>query len=175
MTNDEPGHEPGFDGAAAAQEFAVWSLDEQLRAIRTTDAKSERAITLAVAILALFSGALTFQLDGAGRAGTLTALVAASGVAGCFVAAVWLFFRSYAAVNWYLGPESDRLLAVSSDYAEPQVRQWLAEQILAAVEHNAIRLQTKTARSTWLFRAVLLEAGAAGAGVIAVAVASGTA
>ena len=159
-----------YEGAAAALEFAMWSLDEQLRAIQTTDAKSERAITLGVAIVALFSGALTFQLGDSDRAATIVALCAAVLVAGCFIAAVWLFFRSYAAVNWYLGPASERLLAVSGDHGDLRTRQWLAEEIFATVERNAEGLDTKTTRSTWLFRAVLMEAGIAGAGIVAIAI-----
>lgn len=172
MTTDGGERERNFEGAGAALEFAIWSLDEQLLAIRTTDAKSERAITLAVAILALFSTALTFRMGGAGSAGAAMAIVAAVAVALSFVLAVWLFFRSYSWVNWYLGPDSERLLDVSSRHAEAASRQWLAEQVLASVEHNAAQLRAKTAWSTRLFRAVLLEAALAGLGVAAVAIAS---
>lgn len=132
MTTDDVGGEREFEGAGAALEFAIWGLSDQVRTIERTDAKSERAMTLAVAIFALFSGALTFQLDSPGRLATVVASVAAISVAGCFVLAVWLFFRSYAAINWHLGPESERLLEVSSEHAEPRVRLWLAEQILAS-------------------------------------------
>ena len=170
MTTGEAEQGRGFEGASAALEFAIWSLDEQMRAIQTTDAKSERAITLGVAIVALFSGALTFQLGGSDRAAAIMALGAAAMVAACFVAAVWLFFRSYAAVNWYLGPASERLLAVSGDHGDLRTRQWLAEEIFATVERNAEGLDTKTTRSTWLFRVVLMEAGIAGAGVAAIAI-----
>ena len=175
MAGDEGGRERNFEGAGAALEFALWSLDEQMLAIRTTDAKSEHAITLAVAILALFSTALTFRIDGAGSAEAAAAIVAAVVVAGCFVLAVWLFFRSYSWVNWYLGPDSERLLDVSSRHAEAASRQWLAEQILASVGHNAAQLRAKTAWSTRLFRAVLLEAVLAGAGVVVLLVASAAA
>lgn len=174
MTTEGTDGKQGFNGAGAALEHAVWSLSDQVRTIERTDGKSERAITLAVAILALFSGALTFQLEDAGRAGTIVALGAATVVAGCFVAAVWFFFRSYAAVNWHLGPETERLLHVSSEHAEPRVRQWLAEQILAPVEANALSLEVKTTRSTRLFRAVMLEAIAAGIGVPLLAVSAAT-
>ena len=172
MASDEPQPASDYEGAGAALEFAMWSLDEQLRAIQTTDGKSERAITLGVAIVTLFSGALTFQLGDAGRGVTMLALGTAVLVVGCFVAAVWLFFRSYAAVNWYLGPDSEELLAVSGEHGDLRSRQWLAEQLLSAVGHNAAGLQTKTIWSTWLFRAVLLEAVLAGGGVAALAILS---
>ena len=122
-------------------------------------------MTLGVAIVALFSGALTIQFDGTDGLVTTIAVGAAVIVACCFIAAIWLFFRSYAAVNWYLGPASDRLLAVSGGERDPRTRQWLAEQILASVEQNAGRLQRKTDQATWLFRLVLFEAVAAGVGV----------
>lgn len=175
MPGAEPEPATKYEGAAAALEFATWGLDDQIRTIERTDGKSERAITLGIAIVALFSGALTFQLDGSGRAAAIVALGASIVVAGCFIAAVWLFFRSYAAVNWALGPDSGRLLAISSDQEDLRVRQWLAEQILAAVDNNAGGLQAKTNWSTWLFRAVLLEAVAASGGVIGIAIAAATA
>lgn len=167
MTSGDGERERNFEGAGAALEFAIWGLSDQVRTIERTDAKSERAMTLAVAIFALFSGALTFQLDSPGRLATVVASVAAIAVAGCFVLAVWLFFRSYAAINWHLGPESERLLEISGEHAESRVRQWLAEQILASVAHNETSLKDKTVWSTRLFRAVLLEAAFAGAGVVA--------
>ena len=175
MASDEPQPALEYEGAATALEFAIWSLDDQIRTIERTDGKSERAITLGIAVVALFSGALTFQLDGSGRAGAMVALSASLVVAGCFIAAVWLFFRSYAAVNWALGPTSRRLLAISSDQEDLRVRQWLAEQIFAAVDSNASGLQAKTNWSTWLFRAVLLEAVAAGGGAIGIAIATAAA
>lgn len=172
MTGDEGGRERNFEGAGAALEFALWGLSDQVRTIERTDAKTELAMTLAVAIFALFSGALTFQLDSPGRLATVVASVAAIAVAGCFVLAVWLLFQSYRAVNWYLGPESERLLEISGEHAEPRVRQWLAEQILASVAHNETSLKDKTVWSTRLFRTVFLEAVLAGAGVAAVLIAS---
>ncbi|MYE32340.1 MAG: hypothetical protein F4X80_06785 [Chloroflexi bacterium] len=170
-TNDSPHIEYG--GAAAALEFARWSLDEQLRAIKDIDAKSERAITLAVAIVALFSGVLTFQLDTSDRTVTITAVSSAVLVAFPFTVAVWLFFRAYSAVNLYLGPVGKRLLGISGEQTDARTRQWLAEQILDSVEQNALGVQQKAARSAMLFRAVLLEAGVAGGGAAATALASG--
>ena len=172
MADNEPQPALEYEGAGPALEFATWSLDDQIRTIQTTDAKSERAITLGVTIVALFSGALTFQLGAAGRAEAIIVLGAAMTVAGCFIAAVWLFFRSYAVVDWYLGPDSKRLLSVSREHEDRRTRQWLAEQILAAVDGNASGLQDKTRRSTWLFRAVLMEAIAAGTGVVGIAIAA---
>ena len=63
MPGDEPEPAMKYEGAAAALEFAMWSLDDQIRTIERTDGKSERAITLGITVVALFSGALTFQLD----------------------------------------------------------------------------------------------------------------
>ena len=175
MTTDEVDQILQYEGAGAALEFAVWSLTEQLQTIKDIDAKSERAITLGAAIVALFSGALTFQLSAADRLVTITALSSAVLVASAFILAVWLFFRSYAAPNLYLGPAGGRLLAVSGEEADARTRQWLAEQILDSVEHNAAGVQEKAARSAWLFRAVLCEAGVAAAGAAATSIASGLA
>ena len=172
MATDDPESAPELEGAGVALEFAIWGLDDQIRTIERTDGKSERAITLGVAIVVLFSGALTFQLDGAGRAATVVALCAAIVVASGFMAAVRLFFRSYEATNWYLGPVGERLLAVSGSQGDLRARQWLAEEIFAAIERNAEGLKAKTDRSTWLFRAVLLEAAGAGVGVVGAAIAA---
>lgn len=171
MTNDSTHIE--YAGSAAALEFALWSLDEQLRAIKDIDAKSERAITLAVAIVALFSGVLTFQLDTSDRTVTVTAVSSTVLVALPFTIAVWLFFRAYAAVNLYLGPVGKGVLGISGEQTDARTRQWLAEQILDSVEQNALGVQQKAARSAMLFRAVLLEAGVAGGGAAATALASG--
>ena len=175
MTTDEVVQHSEYGGAGAALEFALWSLSEQLQTIKDIDAKSERAITLGAAIVALFSGALTFQLSAADRLATITALSSAALVAGTFVVAVWFFFRSYAALNLHLGPTAGRLLAVSGEQGDSRTRQWLAEEILESVEHNANGVQEKAAGSAWLFRAVLFEAGAAGAGAAAISIASGLA
>ena len=175
MADNEPQPALDYEGAGPALEFALWSLGDQIQTIERTDGKSERAITLGITIVALFSGALTFQLDGSGRAGAIVALSASIVVAGCFIAAVWLFFRSYAVVDSYLGPDGRRLLGVSREHEDRRTRQWLAEQIFAAVDSNASGLQAKTNWSTWLFRAVLLEAVAAGGGVIAIAIAAAAA
>ena len=172
MTSRTEEQAPRYEGATAALEFAIWSLDDQIRTMERTDGKSERAITLGVAIIALFSGALTFQLADADRSATIVALCSMPLVAGCFIAAVWLFFRSYAAVNWYLGPDGARLLAVSDEHGDSRTRQWLAEEIFAAIERNAEDLKRKTDQSTWVFRAVLLEAASAGIGVVAIAIAA---
>ena len=170
MTTNDSLQQLEYEGAGVALEFALWSLDDQIRAVERIEGKSERAITLGVAIVALFSGALTFQLDVLTSAEAVVGLVAAGLVAACFIAAVWLFFRSYAAVNWFLGPESEGLLSVAGEHSEPRTRQWLSEQILASVEQNTSRLQTKAELATWLFRVVLLEAVAAGAGVATIAI-----
>ena len=170
MVDEQPSEAPAFEGASAALEFAVWSLSDQVRTIETTDGKSERALTLAVAVIGLFSGALTFQLDEAGRAEAVVGLIAAPLVVVCFVAATWLFFRSYAMTNWYLGPQSENLLSIAAEHTQPRVRQWLAEQIFASVQLNADQIEAKTVRSTRLFRAVLAETIFASGGVSAVAV-----
>lgn len=174
MTTDDS-TQTEYAGGAAALEFALWSLDEQLQAVKNIDAKSDRAITLGGAIVAVFSGTLTLQLNGADRAVTITALSSAVLVAIPFIAAVWLFFSSYSALNLFLGPTSGRLLGVSGAESDLRTRQWLAEQILDSVEHNSASVQTKEARAGWLFRAVLVEAGVAGAGAAATALVSGLA
>ena len=175
MTTNDSLQQLEYGGAGVALEFALWSLNEQLQTIKEIDAKSERAITLGVAIVAVFSGALTFQLGSADGVVTILAVGSAVLVAIPFMVAVWLFFRAYAALNLYLGPAGGRLLAVAGEQGDSRTRQWLAEQILDSVEHNASGVQTKAARSAQLFRAVLIEAGVAGAGVAATAIASGLA
>jgi hypothetical protein len=99
VTTDERAQHSEYEGAAAALEFALWSLDEQLETIKEIDAKSERAITLGIAILAVFPGTLTFQLGSADGVVTIAALTSAVLVAIPFLVAVWLFFHAYAALN----------------------------------------------------------------------------
>ena len=52
MVEEYPDGDAQFSGASAALDFAVWSLTDQMRAIETTDAKSERALTVAMAVIA---------------------------------------------------------------------------------------------------------------------------
>ena len=61
---------------------------------------------------------------------------------------------------------------VAPTYNERQNVVLLAEEIFAAIERNAEGLKAKTDRSTWLFRAVLLEAAGAGVGVVGAAIAA---
>ena len=167
MTSGDP--QPGleYEGDGAALELAMWSLDEQLQTIKDIDAKAERALTLAVAILALFSGASTFQWGEVGDRWWLVAAVAA--VTGVFLITVVLYFRCQAFANLYLGPDSDRLLRVSAGHADARTRQWMAEAILRSVDANAGPIQAKNSRYKRLAAAVIVEAVAASVTVASIA------
>ena len=167
MPGDEPEPAMKYEGAAAALEFAMWSLDEQLQTIKDIDARAERALTLAVAILALFSGASTFQWGGLGERWWL--LAPAAVVIGVFLTAVLLFFRCQEAANLHLGPDSRRLLALSADRGEGPVRQWLAEHIYHSVGLNAELMLTKNKRYKHLAYAVMAEAISASVAVVIIA------
>ena len=167
MTTGEAGGEPRFEGASAALEFAIWSLDEQLRTIKDIDAKAERALTLAVAILALFSGASTFQWGGLSDQWWLIA--AAGVVISIFLIAVLFFFRCQEYANLYLGPDGARLLRVSADQGDLRTKQWMAETIFRSIEANTERILTKNARYKRLTAAVIAEAIAASATVVGIA------
>ncbi len=167
MATDDSEQHLEYEGAGAALEFALWSLDEQLQTIKNIDAKAERALTLAVAVLALFSGASTFQLSGGSNQWWLVA--AAAVVIGIFLIAVLLFFRCQEFANLYLGPDGARLLRVSADNAELRARQWMAESIFWSVEANAERIETKDRRYKRLAAAVIAEAIAASVTVVVVA------
>ena len=167
MASDEPQPAVEYEGAGAALEFAIWSLDEQLQTIKDIDAKAERALTLAVAILALFSGASTFQWGGVSEPWWL--LAPAAVVIGVFLCAVLLFFRCQEAANLHLGPDSRRLLVLSADRGEGPVRQWLAEHVYHSVERNAALTLTKNRRYKYLAYAVMAEAISASVAVVIIA------
>ena len=95
----------------------MWSLDEQLQTIKDIDARAERALTLAVAILALFSGASTFQWGGLGERWWL--LAPAAVVIGVFLTAVLLFFRCQEAANLHLGPDRTDARAIGRSGGRP--------------------------------------------------------
>ena len=142
----------------------MWSLDEQLQTIKDIDAKAERALTLAVAILALFSGASTFQWSGLSE--PLWLLAPAAVVIGVFLGTVLLFFRCQEAANLYLGPDGARLLGVSAGQPDPRTRQWMAEVIFRAVAANTQWVDTKDRRYKRLAAAVIAEAVAASIAVV---------
>ena len=167
MTTDDVVQHSEYGGAGAALEFALWSLDEQLQTIKDIDAKAERALTLAVAILALFSGASTFQLSGENNPWWL--VVGAAVVIGIFLIAVLLFFRCQEFANLYLGPDGSRLLRVSADNAEPRAKQWMAESIFWSVEANVERIEMKDRRYRRLAAAVIAEAVSATVAIVIVA------
>ena len=167
MTTDEVVQHSEYGGAGAALEFALWSLNEQLQTIKDIDAKAERALTLAVAILALFSGASTFQLGGVGQQSWLVA--AAAVVVGVFLLAVVLFFRCQDLANLYLGPNGQRLLRVSAENADLRARQWMAESIFWSVEANVERIETKNRRYRRLAAAVIAEAVSATVAIVIIA------
>ena len=167
MTTDDVPQHSEYGGAGAALEFALWSLNEQLQTIKDIDAKAERALTLAVAILALFSGASTFQLSGGSHQSWLVA--AAALVVGIFLVAVVLFFRCQDFANLYLGPDGPRLLRVSADNADLRARQWMAEGIFWSVEANVERIETKDRRYRRLAAAVIAEAVSATVAIVVVA------
>ena len=173
MTTDGGGGDREFEGAGAALEFAIWSLDQQQQALRDFDAKSERALTLAVAILAIFSAASTFFLgaDGFAASNRLPWLAASAALFLIFFAVAGLFFRSQAALGMYLGPDGEHLLAISAEHTDLRTRQWLAENVYRSIEHNESVIATRSRRYKMLAFAVLAEALAAGA-AIAVAVAA---
>ena len=164
MASDEPQPALEYEGAGAALEFAMWGLDEQLQTIKDIDAKAERALTLAVAILALFSGASTFQWGGVSEPWWLVA--AAGVVLAIFLVAVASFFRCQEAANLYLGPDGARLLGVSADQPGPRTRQWMAEVIFRAVAANSQWVDTKDRRYKRLAAAVISEAIAASTTVV---------
>ena len=158
-----------YGGAGVALEFALWSLDEQLQTIKEIDAKAERALTLAVAILALFSGAITFQW---GEATDQLLLAAVSAVViGTFLLAVVLFFRSQEASNLHLGPDGRRLLEISVEQSEVRVRQWLAEHVYRSIEGNRELVHHKNRRYRHLAYAVIAEAVVASVAVVGIAAA----
>ena len=142
----------------------MWSLDEQLRTIKDIDAKAERALTLAVAILALFSGASTLQWSGLSEPWWLVA--AAAVVLTVFLLAVVLFFRCQEAANLYLGPDGARLLGVSAHQPDPRTRQWMAEVVFRGVAANTQWVDTKDRRYKRLAAAVIAEAIAASIAVL---------
>ncbi len=164
MAGDEPQPALEYEGSDLALEFAMWSLDEQLRTIKDIDAKAERALTLAVAILALFSGASTFQWEGVSERWWLVA--AAGVVLVIFLVAVVFFFRCQEAANLYLGPDGARLLRVSADQPAPRTRQWVAEVIFRAVAANSHWVDTKDRRYKRLAAVVIAEAIAASITVV---------
>ena len=167
MTTDDVVQHSEYGGAGAALEFALWSLDEPLQTIKDIDAKAERALTLAVAILALFSGATTFQLSGGNNPWWLVA--GAAVVIGIFLVAVVLFFRCQDFANLYLGPDGPRLLRVSADNADLRARQWMAESIFWSVEANVEWIETKDRRYRLLAAAVIAEAVSATVAIVVVA------
>ena len=172
MATDGGGDEREFEGAGAALEFAIWGLDEQMLAIRTTDAKSERAITLAVAILAISAAASTFlEADTPDVSNRIMWVLAFGTLILTFLAITWLSFRSQAALSMHLGPDGEHLLAISAEHTDRRTRQWLAEDVYRSIEHNESVFATKSKRYKRLAIAVLVEAIAAGA-VIATAVAA---
>ncbi len=169
MTTDDGSQILQYGGAGAALEFALWSLDEQLQTIKTLDAKAERALTLAVAILALFSGASTLQWGDATDQLRFAAIAGA--VIGFFVLAVVLFFRCQEAANLHLGPDGRRLLAVSTEHRELRVRQWLAEHIYRSIESNRRLIYAKNRSYRLLAYAVVGEAAVASVAVVGIAAA----
>ena len=169
MTTDDGGGERNFGGAGAALEFAIWSLDQQQQALRDFDAKSERALTLAVAILAISAAASTFFLgaDAPGVSNRIMWLLASGILLLSFLAIIWLSFRSQTALSMHLGPEGEHLLAISAEHTDPRTRQWLAEDIYRSIEYNESVIATKSKRYKRLALAVMLEAIVAGAAIAA--------
>lgn len=167
MTTNARQQQSEYGGAGAALEFALWSLNEQLQTIKEIDAKSERALTLAVAILALFSGAVTLQWGEA--TDQLRLATVAVVVIGTFLLAVVLFFRSQEASNLHLGPDGGRLLAISVEQSEDRVRQWVAEHLYRSIEGNRDLVHTKNRRYRHLAYAVITEAVVASVAVVGIA------
>ena len=165
MTINETNREPGFEGARAALEFATWSLNEQLEAIRQIDTKSQRVFTLAVAILVLLSGAGTLPLSDRPE-WPIQSVVAGGITVLFFIVAVWFFFHAQAATDLYLGPKGAHLLAIFAAQPDLRTRQWLAESIYGSIEHNAQLIHAKSKRYVRLTVAVLAEAILAGIAVL---------
>lgn len=169
MTTDASEQHLEYGGGGAALEFALWSLDEQLQTIKDVDAKAERALTLAVAILALFSGVSTLGLGDATDQVRIAAIAAV--VIAFFVVAVVLFFRCQEAADLHLGPDGRRLLAVSAEHRELRVRQWLAEHVFRSIEANRSIIQRKNRRYLHLAYTVMSEAIVASIAAVGIAVA----
>jgi len=176
MTSDDGGRGPNFEGAGAALEFARWGLVQQQQALRGFDAKSERALTLAVAILAIFSAASTFFLgadtffrgaDTFGVSNRLPWLIASGALLLSFFAVAGLFFHSQAAISMHLGPDGEHLLEISAAHTDLRTRQWLAENIYQSIENNEGAIATRSRRYKRLAFAVLVEALAAGVAIAA--------
>ena len=168
-TDDGGGGERKFEGAGAALEFAIWSLDQQQQALRDFDAKSERALTLAVAILAISAAASTFFLgaDAIAASNRIMWLLASLALLLIFLAITWFSFHSQTALSMHLGPEGEHLLAISAEYTDLRTRQWLAEDIYRSINHNESVIATKSKRYKRLALAVLLEAIVAVAAIAA--------
>ena len=159
-----------FAGARTAYEFALWSLSDQVTSIHATDAKSERAFTLAVALAGLTAAVVTFELRGGDQSAYMVAAAFAVALLLTFLASAWCFFRAYSHAEWRLGPTSDYLLGLAAAQPRARFEHWLAEKIMDDVEANAPLLALKTMWSTRLFRVVVLETVLAGSAMLAVGI-----
>ena len=154
MVDGEPQPASEYEGASAALEFALWRLDEQLQAIKSIDAKSERAVTIAAALLALLAGAGTFQLSSSGERHIWLAVIVA--LSSFFIIlVVGFFFRTQETTNLHLGPDGEELLEVAAAHPEARVRQWLAENVFVAIEYNERQIEAKDRRYKVLALVVL--------------------
>lgn len=171
MISDEGGRERNFKGAGAALEFALWSLDQQQQALRGFDGKSERALTLAVAILAVYAAASTI-FPGADMSAVSNRpqwLIVSLVLIVIFPIVIFLFFHSQAALSIHLGPDGEYLLAISAENTDLRTRQWLAENIYQSIDHNEGVIATRSRRYKWLAYAVLAEALTASVAIAATA------
>ncbi len=168
MTSDEGGRERNFKGAGAALEFALWSLDQQQQTFRGFDGKSERALTLAVAILAVYAAAST-TFPGADMSAVSNRplwLIVSLVLFVIFFAIAGIFFHSQAALCIHLGPGGEYLLAISAKNTDLRTRQWLAENIYQSIDHNEGVIATRGRRYKWLAYALLAEAIVAGVAIL---------
>lgn len=170
MTNDTPpaaAREP--NGAAAAFEFAQWSLSDQMRSVDASDTKVSATLSAAVAMAGFYAALISFAADGASAETRVVAFGASAAVVVLLILTVIFFFLAYAEKAWQAGPTTERLMEVAAEFPDEIVREWLARELMESVDQNSIQLAEKAKWAEWALRAAVGEALAVTVGAVVVA------
>lgn len=171
MTSDSVRDE-SRSGAAAAFEFAQWSLSDQMRSVDASDTKVSATLSAAVAMAGFYAALIAFAADGASTETKAIAFGASATVIALLLTTVYFFFRAYGEKVWSTGPTTERLMAVAEEFPDEVVREWLARELMESVDDNAKPLADKGKWSERALRAAVGEAVAVTLGAVAVALAT---
>ncbi len=126
-------------------EVTTKQLDTQLSQVDSLDAKVATLFAASSAILAIFAGLLS--LTALPSSPTVKLIIVVILGLSCFVYILLLIFlfAAYQVGTWDMRPHVDDLQANCAEYDEEQMQEWVADECVRSLKHNAPLLDRKAA------------------------------